>query len=144
MKDKDSMTLLNIWDYDHTFLVGKIVEKIDVIKDDLLSQEKDSITIYTKCGHVFVFFHDQQCCEHVWLDDITPDIQLLVGHEVLRCEKNSVETGNKHTDFETQTATFYKIACVNGWVDITWKGTSNGYYSEGVDCEVYRRDNHAT
>jgi hypothetical protein len=140
------MIMLDIYEYDHAFLVGKVVDKIDVIKDgklnnDTPSQERDRITIYTKCGHEVSFLHNQQCCEQVWIDDIMPDIQILVGCEILKCEKNTVETGNKYTDFETQTATFYKIASISGWVDIVWRGESNGYYSEGVDVEIFAPEN---
>jgi hypothetical protein len=82
----------------------------------------------------FVFFHYQDCCECVDINDIVGDLEDLVGEPLLIAEE--VE-GSVPADFEDEytesyTFTFYKFATRRGYVDVRWLGESNGYYSEGV------------
>jgi hypothetical protein len=82
----------------------------------------------------FVFFHYQDCCESVDINDIVGDLEDLVGEPLLIAEE--VE-GSVPADFEDEytesyTFTFYKFATRKGYVDVRWLGESNGYYSESV------------
>ena len=82
----------------------------------------------------FVFFHSQDCCECVDINDITGDLQDLVGEPLLIAEEVSGETpvDFEEEDHESVTWTFYKFATRKGYVDVRWLGESNGYYSESV------------
>ena len=82
----------------------------------------------------FVFFHYQDCCESVDINDIVGDLEDLVGEPLLVAEEVSGETpvDFEEEDHESVTWTFYKFATRKGYVDVRWLGESNGYYSESV------------
>lgn len=94
---------------------------------------------------VYAFFHYQDCCESVEIDDIVGDLDDLVGSPLLMAEKvtNSgygdeddwPDTLEKPKYLESWTWTFYKFATMKGRVTVRWFGTSNGYYSESVSFE---------
>lgn len=98
------------------------------------SDEGDSITFNTSEGRTFVMYHEQDCCEFVWIEDIAGDLNDLVGEPILMSEEVSSEGALKKEEWhESFTWTFYKMASRKGYVDIRWYSTSNGYYSESVD-----------
>ena len=80
----------------------------------------------------FVFFHSQDCCEDVRINDIVGDLEDLVGEPLLIAEEVSGATEPDEEHYESYTYTFYKFATRKGYVDVRWLGESNGYYSEGV------------
>jgi hypothetical protein len=107
----------------------------------------DKVTFACFDGTAFVMLHNQDCCEQVSIDDIVGDVADLQEATVLDAReetggdepKSTVFTysdGTQHT-FTDESAlwTFYIIQTDKGAVTIKWYGTSNGYYSEGVDFE---------
>jgi hypothetical protein len=102
-------------------LKGMILSDISVLDDE--------IYYYTSCGRVFKSYHDQDCCESVYIESFVGDVKDLIGEPILIAEEVS-EIGP--SDYESSTWTFYKLATRKGYVDIRWIGVSNGYYSESV------------
>lgn len=94
---------------------------------------KDSLICYNYAllklsdGSIVVMGHEQDCCESVTIDEISGDIRDLYNHPILVADETE-----SHSEDEsgTETWSFYKLATVNGWVDIRWYGLSNGCYSE--------------
>ena len=91
----------------------------------------DEIRFETTNGRVFRLYHSQGCCESVDIEDITGDVEDLIGLPLLMAE----EATSPGDAGESSTWTFYKFATAKGYVTIRWLGQSNGYYSEGVDFE---------
>ena len=80
----------------------------------------------------FLFYHGQDCCENVSIEDVAGDLSDLVGSPITMAEEVSSDDEPDLEDEESYTWTFYKFATVKGSVTVRWLGTSNGYYSEGV------------
>lgn len=98
------------------------VERVEVNHDD---------QVHFYCGdRVFKMLHFYDCYEDVWISDINGDLQDLVGVPILVAEAREEEDT---TAPESGTWTFYTIRTIKGSVDITWRGHSNGYYSESID-----------
>jgi len=104
---------------------NKIVIKIDRNDHQLLFHMED--------GSQFLMLHEQDCCESVTLDDICGDLTDLLDSPILKFEE--VTDSGRRDDYDSYTWTFYKISTEKGYVDLKWYGTSNGYYSEGVNIK---------
>lgn len=83
----------------------------------------------------FRMYHQQSCCEDVWLDEIigdpadilfTPILEAVVKVNPDEMPEPDEENG------ESFTWTFYEIRTKKGTVVLRWYGRSNGYYSESV------------
>lgn len=79
----------------------------------------------------YKFFHVQDCCEYVRIEDICGDLDDLIGSEITVAEGFTREAKNDEVS-ESGTWTFYKFATNKGSVTVRWIGESNGYYSESV------------
>jgi hypothetical protein len=112
-------------------LVGRTLYKVKADDSELVLYLSD--TNYVR------FYHQQDCCESVYIEDICGDLQDLVGEPLLLAEEVSdvaYEEANSPEYSESHTWTFYKFATRKGYVDVRWYGTSNGYYSESVSVDV--------
>jgi hypothetical protein len=109
-------------------LVGKIFTRVYQNDQEELHFENDS--------EHYKFYHSQDCCESVSIDEVVGDLDDLVGVPILGFEEPSTDDllqKDKYDD--SHTWTYYKFRTIKGYVDVKWYGTSNGYYSESVDFE---------
>jgi hypothetical protein len=85
----------------------------------------------------YVFYHSQDCCETVYIDDIIGDLEDLENLPLLIArEDTNIEDPGTCTA-ESYTWTFYTLATFKGYVTIRFLGESNGYYSESVSVKKY-------
>lgn len=107
--------------------VGKVVTEVQISGDDATLKFEDGSSIY--------LYHDQDCCETVYIESVVGDVLDLVGEVLMVAEVVDGETPN---DFEfgyapeSFTWTFYKFRSRKGEIVIRFLGESNGYYSESV------------
>jgi hypothetical protein len=94
----------------------------------VVDKENDCIWFDTPDGR-YKMCHEQDCCEGVYIKDISGDIDDLAGSEIIMAE---CEVCPKDDPDGTHTWTFYRLATVKGYVTISFYGSSNGYYSESV------------
>lgn len=117
-------------EYKFESLQGKVLTEV-VVNDD-----KTEVLFHTSGGEVYKLYHEQDCCESVWLEDVCGDLGDLIGPPLAvanECHSESIEDTAPYGD--SQTWTFYNMATTKGSVTLRWFGTSNGYYSESVDFE---------
>lgn len=99
----------------------------------------DEIIFKCSDGSVYRMYHEQDCCEAVYVEDICGTIDDILNIPLTMAEEISDPMGEPSpSDFAydcSWTWTYYKFASVKGYVTIRWYGESNGYYSERVDFE---------
>lgn len=105
-------------------------------------RQESEIHLTRDDGKKFIFKHMQDCCEHVWLEEVIGDLNDLVGSPLLVAESRSSgeDAGVSpparlgEYDYDSFWAwTFIELATNKGSVTLRWFGSSNGYYSVGVD-----------
>jgi len=121
-------------------MVGKTYSKVWASKD------KSELYFELPDGSKYVFYHNQDCCEHVQIEDICGDLADLVGVPLVMATEETSDTDPEDykgaSDYrESFTWTFYKFGTVKGYVTVRWLGESNGYYGEGVDLNYEGRAN---
>lgn len=120
-------------------LVGKTLTKIE-------REGNQALRFYCDSGEIYIMYHDQQCCEHVAIEDICGDLDDLVGSPILIASEDSsqpltqAEIDRGDEVWGSYTWTFYNFATRKGYVSIRWFGTSNGYYSESVSFDLIDAD----
>jgi len=118
-------------------LKGSVREFEDLLGRILYRAEADGeeLTLYLSDTNYVRFYHSQDCCESVYIEDICGDLNDLVGSPLIEAEEVSDYEG-EDTGEESYTWTFYKFATRKGFVTVRWYGSSNGYYSESVSVDV--------
>jgi hypothetical protein len=119
-------------------LLNKIIFKIEECKS------KERLEFYCSDGYIYSMYHEQDCCESVYIDDISGDLNDLIGSPILMADESSSCNTNLdgtplNDEYDSCTWTFYRFATVKGYVNIRWYGASNGYYSESVN--IYKSEN---
>lgn len=104
-------------------LQGKILVDVGVLDD--------SIHFETSTGKQYDLYHNQSCCENVYVEDVNGDLEDICGHTILLAEESSNSDGESEAD--SFTWTFFKLSTIKGSVVIRFYGESNGYYGESAD-----------
>ena len=121
---------------DVSILKGKILKDIKI-------EGTESILFIDKDDIEYEMFHDYDCCENVYIEDICGDINNLIGSKIIMAEEvinRDLSPLNKFD--ESYTWTFYKFATVKGYVTMRWYGESSGYYSEEVDFAIKDKEEY--
>lgn len=120
-------------------LIGKVATKVHLTEDD-----EDVLEFVLEDGTRVAFLHYQDCCEHVYIKDIVGNLSdlenavLVEAEEAWQSGDNNVVDDDDEYGYcgDSSTWTFYKFGTNKGSVVVSWLGTSNGYYSEGVSISV--------
>lgn len=108
--------------------VNKIVTHIDESDDDIM--------ITTEDGTKYHFYHNQDCCEYVYIYDTVGKLHELVGKKLLMIDHDDSKNLPEDVDLDSdESYTWTEISFVTNEKTVIsrWFGGSNGYYSESVD-----------
>lgn len=111
-------------------MIGKNFLRVTNIEDKILEFLAENSDRY-------IFYHYQDCCESVTIEDIVGNLSDLEGSPILEAEQSEGETRVDEYG-ESCTWTFYKFGTIKGHVNVRWYGTSNGYYSESVHLTIIK------
>jgi hypothetical protein len=107
-------------------LIGKTLESVKVSSYEIYFNFTD--------GSKYKMYHDQDCCEEVYIEDINGDLKDLIGSPLTEAQERSSHGEPSKSEYDDSwTWTYYTLATVKANVSIRWYGTSNGYYSESVE-----------
>jgi hypothetical protein len=111
-------------------LLGRTVTAVTGMTDG-----NDEVVFTMDNGDRYKMYHNQDCCESVYLESVVGDVEDLIGEPLLMSAAVDGESPADPDDYDVHQWTFYKFATRKGYVDLRWHGSSNGYYSTGVDFE---------
>lgn len=110
-------------------MVGRVFVKV-------INIDNEELHFITDTGYDYIFYHDQDCCETVCIEDIDNPLELLENSPITMAEEYIHENMEPDEWDGSSTYTFYKFATAKGYVNVRWCGSSNGYYSESVDFKI--------
>lgn len=107
--------------------------KIDVsrLNDGTGSLNIQKIVFKTTGGDTYEMSHWQECCERVGVVEISGSANALIGEPLMLAEE--VTSADFMQNADRMSWTFYRFATTMGFLDIAWRGQSNGYYSETAE-----------
>ena len=111
------------------------VDVSEMLNQTFTSVRADNETVTFQNDEVrYTLYHQQDCCESVVVEEIIGDLDDLENLPLLIAREDSNADGEDLPSEESYTWTFYNFATYKGYVTIRFLGTSNGYYSEDVQC----------
>jgi hypothetical protein len=113
---------------DITELQGEVLTHIDV------DESKGKVLLTTQKGRQILLHHIQDCCEHVYIENIEGEWLKLLG-KPLQVASGKEEDCSPESREGSGTRTTFKFKVDNETVVCKWVGESNGYYSESVNIE---------
>lgn len=111
----------------------------EVISSGVIHSGDDSAALLLVCDStIFVFHHQQDCCESVLIEDVSGDLTDLIGSPITEAECVTEETDidEPESEHKHMTWSFYKFRTAKGAVTVKWQGMSNGCYSEEAELLV--------
>ena len=124
-------------------LLGKHLASIESDLDSGEIEGSNELIFTLSSGEQYKMWHEQDCCEEVYIESIVGEINDVLGSvitmaEVVTSNEELLDAKPQCIGDESFTWTFYKLGTCKGSVTIRWYGTSNGYYSEEVDFKLMK------
>lgn len=110
-------------------LVGKTIVSIEGLEEDcdyaeIICDDGSKYTWASSDGY------PNDCS--VFISTVNGDINDLLNTPILKAEERTNIDENLEPEF---TWSFFQFATKNGYIDVVWQGSSNGFYSESPSFE---------
>ena len=123
----------------YTEFSGKTIQEVRGCK-----KHSDEVTLKFTDGTCLKFYHQQDCCETVLLEDFDTTPEDLVNTNIISIEERISRSGEGIKPLDnwdhSYTWSFYVIKTSSSTMVLRWYGTSNGWYSETVDIDYLYYD----
>lgn len=86
-------------------------------------------------GNKYLMYHEQDCCEGVWVEDVVGDVEDVINTPIIQALEHKDWNGPMRPDGvfdEYYKWTYYELRTIKGSLHIRWYGESNGYYAVDV------------
>ncbi len=114
--------------------ITKIIGKVPVAVYQTKIEHDDGLKFEFDDGTCCIFYHDNICCESVWIEEIIGDLEDLIGNPLLVAEERYKDNDGLADCENFQGWTFYTFRNIKGTVDVRFYGASNGNYGVKVSC----------
>lgn len=98
--------------------------------------DNEAIVFDKGANELYVLTHIQECCENVWIESITGELEDLIDSPLIMAEVAS-QTKRDEDGFADQIFYFYKFATAKGYVTIRFVADDTPYYSTEVELKHY-------
>lgn len=109
---------------------SNVIALIGLTLTEARQEGRDRMILATADRSV-LFYHSQDCCESVGIEEVDGDLVSLVDSPITRADEE-IDRPPEGEYGESSTKTTFRLATAKGNVTVRWLGTSNGYYSESV------------
>jgi len=118
---------------------GRTIKEINIVRGDtgasVFAHDGDRIDFFFTEGPPLRMYHERDCCEQVWIEDIAGDPEDLIGSPLLLAEVACAQPIHMINNLEVHRWTFYKFGTNKGYVTVRWCGSSNGFYSVAIKLQ---------
>lgn len=108
---------------------GKLVDCVIVKVTEV---NNDSVEFELQDGRKAVLYHQQDCCESVYLEATIGNVDDIMNSPVLRVSEEDYDGGPESEYEESYMWSCFRVGTAKGSVLFRFYGSSNGYYSEDV------------
>ena len=116
---------------------AQLKEMLNKVMISVENKDDEALIFTDNYNNRYIFYHEQDCCESVLIEDITGELENLLNSPILVAEERIDEDlTSESSDEYTSVWTFYEFATNKGSVTVRWYGSSNGYYSEDVNFKI--------
>jgi hypothetical protein len=73
-----------------------------------LEEESDEVLFYCNDGSIYKMYHEQECCECVSIDDVSGNVDDIIGSKILQADVYTKDMEDEREDADSSFKWAYK------------------------------------